>query len=207
MRVFFGGGWEGGEESQKDLLAVSVFGPDAYLLEVTAYRDCYQSEMEEGNKQIQTEKTLNLKISSSHSVKVQRENKQGCGLQSNKPRENKKMACREEARKLLEDARRHHSQMPRQSTAPGVMITRYSRGGQVGSKPRVLKYVYGPACGWEEASVKLGSNGAAFTLCIIMSCHIQCYHVLLCFSDGFLPWTTNSLGAGQCTLHSYILSP
>ena len=58
--------------------------------------------------------------------------------------------------------------MPRQGTTPAVMRTRYSRGGQVGSEPRVLKYVYGPACGWEEASIKLGSNEAAFILCVIM---------------------------------------
>lgn len=45
-----------GEKSQKDLLVISGFGPDAYLLEVMVYQDCYQSEMEEGNKQIQREK-------------------------------------------------------------------------------------------------------------------------------------------------------
>lgn len=45
-----------GKKSQKDLLVISGFGPDACLLEVMVYQDCYQSEMEEGNKQIQREK-------------------------------------------------------------------------------------------------------------------------------------------------------
>ena len=40
----------GEEKSQKELLVISGFGPDACLLEVMAYQDCYQSEMEEGNK-------------------------------------------------------------------------------------------------------------------------------------------------------------
>lgn len=41
-------GWWGG--SQKDLLVILVFGPDACLLEVMVCQDCYQSELEEGNK-------------------------------------------------------------------------------------------------------------------------------------------------------------
>ena len=75
-----------------------------------AYQDCYHSEMEEGNKQIRREKTLISEKISSHSVKVQRENTQACGLQSKEPRENRKMASREEARKLLEDAAKYRSQ-------------------------------------------------------------------------------------------------
>lgn len=47
-----------------------------------------------------------MKILSGHSVKVRRENKQTCELQSVEPRENRKMASSEEARKLVEDARK-----------------------------------------------------------------------------------------------------
>lgn len=112
------------------------------------------------------------------------------------------MASKGEARKLLEDATKQHFQMPSRSAAPVLMIARYSRGGQVDSEPRVLECVRGLAWHWEEASVGLGSNGAAFTSCIITSGCLPCYPALLCFSDGFLPWTISSLRAGQYTSHS-----
>lgn len=38
------------KKSQKDLVVISGFGPDACLLEVMEYQDCHQAELEEENQ-------------------------------------------------------------------------------------------------------------------------------------------------------------
>lgn len=116
------------------------------------------------------------------------------------------MTSREEARRLPEGTRKAPlSGCQNTRHGPGCVTMAQVRGGQAGSEPRALKYAYSPACGCEEASVSLGSDGATSAVCIIMSCPLS---VLLRFSvSPVVSLLGVQVPQGQSNAHSYILSP